>query len=184
MAIRSIVIAVFAAVSLVAGAPLAQAQGQGGGGGASYKIGVVDMQRVIAEYNKREAKYQQLQSQVDALQKDIDALSAKIEANKKKFEASTNAEERSTLKSQIDTDYITYRAELEKRQQQIDTQEEQVLKEVLGDVQKTLESVAKAGNYHLILNGRGGGGGRSAVLYHDTTIDITSQVLDALNRAQ
>ena len=148
-----------------------------------YKIGVVDVQYVISNYDKRAAKYRQLEQEVQRLQTDIDDISSRIEANRKRFEdgaGTMSDDERFTLKQQIDRDYTEYRSELERRQREIDRSEETVLREVIEDVNNAIATVAKQGNYHLILNAASGP--RSAVLYHDTTIEITSQVLAALNQ--
>lgn len=148
-----------------------------------YKIGVVDMQFVVAEYDKRKQRYQELQAEVDRLQKEIDRMSEQIEKAKQDFEArraTMTPEERLELKNKIDADYVVYQSELARRQRLIDNQEEQVLIEVLKDVEGVLAQLAAEENYHLILNGRAGP--RGAVLYHSPTIDITSKVLALLNK--
>lgn len=153
--------------------------------GAQYKIGVVDMQYLLAEYNKRKQKYDDLQKEVDNLQKEIDNMSNQIEADTKRYrdnQASMSDTERFDLKTKIETAAATYRGELERRQRIIDNMEEQVLVEVMKDVQATIDQVAQAGNYHLILNARGGA--RGTVLYYSPTIDITSQVLTRLNASK
>jgi Skp family chaperone for outer membrane proteins len=148
----------------------------------NYKIGVVDMQTILAEYNKRKAKYAELQKEVEALQKDIDDMSTRIETAKKSYEdgqGKMSDDDRFDLKTKIESDYATYRAELEKRQKLIDSKEERVLKEVLTDVEDAINKVAASENYHLILNAKSGP--RGSVLYHSPTIDITSKVLAQLN---
>jgi len=151
--------------------------------GGGYKIGVVDVQRVLADYNKRDSKYRQLEQEVERLQRDVDVISQRIEDNRSRLEqgrGTLSDDELFNLRQQIDRDVTEYRAELEKRQREIDRQEELVLREVIEDVDKAIATVAKQGNYHLILNAKGSA--RSAVLYHDTTIEITSQVLALLNQ--
>jgi Skp family chaperone for outer membrane proteins len=150
-----------------------------------YKIGVVDMQTVLAKYEKRKAKYDELQKRVDSLQAGIDAKSKAIEAakadyDKKRKENKISSDELSALELKIRGDYVDYQAELTRNQQQIDSMEEEVLKEVLKDVQATVEKIATDENYHLILNHRSGP--NSAVLYAATGIDITSKVLAQLNK--
>lgn len=170
--IASVCCALFAAVCVT------QATAQEGG----YKIGVVDMQQVLAKYNKRKAKYDDLQKQVDALQAGIDSKSKAIEAAKADYEkkrATLSSEELSALELKIRSDYVDYQAELTRSQQKIDSMEEEVLKQVLKDVQEKVEAIAASGNYHLILNRTGG---NSTVLFAAPQIDITSQVLEQLNK--
>lgn len=150
----------------------------------NYKIGVVNMQEVLAKYDKRKSKYDDLQKQVDALQSGIDAKSKAIESAKadydKKKKENIPQAELDALELKIRKDYVDYQADLTRSQQEIDAMEEQVLKEVLKDVQEKLEAIATAGKYHLILNHRSGPNG--AVLYAAPAIDITPQVLAELNK--
>lgn len=149
---------------------------------ATYKIGVVNMQEVLAGYNKRKQKYDELQKEVDGLQKEIDAMSTSIEADKKKYEEgkSTMPEDaRDQLKNKVERDYITYRAKLEEHQKTIDNMEERVLKEVFKDIEAAITEIATKGNYHLVLNASSGP--RGSVLFFQPSIDMTPQVLTKLN---
>jgi len=150
---------------------------------SEYKIGVVDMQAVLAGYDKRKSKYEELQKQVEALQSGIDAMSNKIQKARDDYEArkkSLTAEQLLELESKINADYSDYQNELRKSQQQIDSMEALVLREVVKDIQAAIEEVATKGNYHLVLNKESGP--RGAVLYVHTTLEITSQILLYLNK--
>ncbi len=179
------VLAAMLLAGLLCGPAAAQETAEQSGATASggYKIAVVDMQTLLAEYEKRKEKYDQLQQEVDQRQKGIDDLSTKIEAAKERYETGRDTmteEERFELKNQIEADYATYRTELEKHQRYIDNQEERVLKEVLEDIQAALTKIGEEENYHLILSASSGP--RGSVLYHHPTIDITSKVLATLNQ--
>lgn len=156
----------------------AQAQDQT----TQYRIAVVDMSVLMAEYNKRKDKYEQLQAEVDKLQQEIDAMSKRIEKAKEEYEAnraSMTDDERFDKRAQIESDFAQYRSELDRRQRLIDTQEERVLVEVVGDIEKAIAQVAESEGYHLILNAARGP--RASVLYHSATIEITPRVLQVLN---
>ena len=173
--LRMVALACVLAVGLLS----TPAQAQDG----NYKIAVVDMQTVLAKYNKRKAKYEDLQKQVDTLQADIEKMAKRIEAAKKDYDerkGDLSEEELFKLENTIKDDYANYQNELQKSQRQIDGMEELVLKEVLKDIQLAIEVIAKKGNYHLILNN--GKGPRGAVLYASASIDITSQILADLNK--
>jgi len=164
---------------LTAGLLATPAEAQDG----SYKIGVVDMQAILAQYDKRKAKYDDLQKQVDALQAGIDKMSRDIEAAKDDYEkrkASLSDAELFNLETKIRNDYADYQNKLQQSQREIDGMEELVLREVLKDIQAAIEKIAENGNYHLVLND--GKGARGAVLYASASIDITSQILAELNR--
>lgn len=149
----------------------------------NYKIGVVNMQQVMEKYEKRKSKYEELQKKVDTLQKGIDARSEKIKGMKDDYEKrkkDLTAAQLVELETKIKADYSDYQNELTKSQQEIDAMENLVLGEVLKDIQEAIKSVAEAGNYHLVLNS--GGGPRDAVLYASSTIDMTSKIIEHLNK--
>ena len=161
------------------GAKPAQAQDQN----TQYRIAVVDMSTLMAEYNKRKDKYEELQKEVDKLQVEIDAMSTRIEKAKEEYEANRTGmtdDERFDKRAQIEADFAQYKSELDRRQRLIDTQEERVLVEVVSDIEKAIAQVAESEGYHLILNAAGGP--RASVLYHSATIDITPAVLQVLNK--
>ena len=160
----------------------APAAAQGGESGSQYRIAVVDMALLMSEYNKRKQKYDELQREVDRLQQEIDSMSQRIERAKEEYEsrrASMTDDERFDKRSQIESDFVQYRSELERRQRLIDTQEERVLIEVVADIERVITQIAEREGYHLILNATKGP--RASVLYHSATIDITSRVLQVLN---
>lgn len=151
--------------------------------GSSYKIGVVDMNAVMTGYNKRKSKYEELQKQVKSLQDGIDAMSEKIKTAKEDYDKKKNdltPEQLLELESKINADYSDYQNELKKSQQKIDSMEAIVLREVVKDIQDAIAEIAKAENYHLVLNKDSGP--RGAVLYASTTIEMTSKVLEHLNK--
>ncbi|HOH30299.1 MAG TPA: OmpH family outer membrane protein [Candidatus Hydrogenedentes bacterium] len=151
--------------------------------GGQYRIAVVDMSLLMAEYNKRKEKYDELQKEVDRLQVEIDAMSQRIEKAKEEYEANRanmTDDERFDKRAQIESDFGQYRSELERRQRLIDTQEERVLKEVVTDIEKVLTGIAEKEGYHLVLNASKGP--RASVLYHSATIDITPRILEELNK--
>ncbi len=150
---------------------------------SNYKIAVVDMQNVLAKYDKRKEKYEDLQREVDTLQAGIEKMADRIEAAKKDYDErkdSLDDDQLAKLETTIKNDYADYQNELQKSQREIDTMEERVLKEVLKDIQSAIEKIAEGGNYHLILNK--GRGPRGAVLFAAPRIDITSKILLELNK--
>jgi outer membrane protein len=147
-----------------------------------YKIAVVDMPMVIKDYKKRESLYAALEKEVSTLQSEIEAMGKDIDAKKAKFEAEASKMEddaRFNLKQEIESQYVKYKSELERRQRLIDSKEEAVLKEVLADIKKAIQEIAAAEGYHLVLNSNSSQG---AVVYSSETIDVTSKVLAKLNK--
>lgn len=151
--------------------------------GGQYRIAVVDMSLLMAEYNKRKEKYDKLQEEVDRLQVEIDSMSQRIEKAKEEYEANRvnmTDDERFDQRAKIEADFAQYRSELERRQRLIDTEEERVLKEVVDDIERVITATAEKEGYHLILNASKGP--RASILYHSATIDITPRILQDLNK--
>lgn len=180
---RSFLILTLAAMLTFSAAFTKAAFAQANESGSQYRIAVVDMSLLMSEYNKRKTKYDELQKEVDRLQQEIDAMSQRIEKAKEEYEAKKDAmsdDERFDKRSQIESDFVQYRSELERRQRLIDTQEERVLKEVVTDIEAVIAQIAEKEGYHLILNATKGT--RASVVYNSPTIDITSRVLQDLNK--
>ncbi len=168
-------------MAILPGVALAQQSAPASG---EYRIAVADVQALLADYNKRQQLYNQLESEVESRQREIDQLSSQIEAARQQYEQQApnmTEAQRIERRNQIESDYLTYTAELRRNQNYIDSREEGVLREVLADIQAAIERVAIQDNYHLVLNAQPGP--RGSVLYHSATIDITSRVLAVLNSA-
>ena len=163
--------------------PTATAQ-DGGGDAVSAKVGVVNVQLLLRDYDKRQQKYKELQVEVDNLQTYIDELSEKIEGMKDAFEKDSptlSPEEQRERKNAITDAFGEYESEMKSRQRTIDNQEEAVLQEVFTDIEDMISKVAAEKGYHLILNLSAGKGPQGSVVYHADSVNITSAVLAALN---
>jgi Skp family chaperone for outer membrane proteins len=150
-----------------------------------YKIGVVDFQLIMREYEKRKAEYGKLQAEVDGLQSGIDDLFKRIEALRAEYEqkvGSMSSEERIAMEQQIESLYDEYKVELAKRQRVIDRKERQVVEELIGEVRAVIAQIGEQENFHLILEANSPNPPRGGVLFFSRTIDITSKVLEYLNR--
>jgi outer membrane protein len=148
-----------------------------------YRIGVVSRQQVLKKYNKVKAEYEKLQGKVKTEQTDIDKLSDKIEGMKKDYEAQKETmtpEDRATKEAAVQKEYSQYRNMLATKQQEIDTEEQLLVRTVMAEVDQVVSKIATEQGFHLVLEGSS----RSGVLYYSPTIDITQRVVDALNSKQ
>lgn len=146
-------------------------------GGGSYKIGVVDIEQVVEGYGKKQRLMSELKTQVDADQAQVDSMTKQLETEQKAYEASRDTmtdADKSAKQAKIRELITNIKAETEKRQGKIDQREGEIRREVFGDVDKAITSIAEAEGYHLILNKRGQP--NASVLYSSPTIDITSKV--------
>lgn len=169
-------------VALLLAVPFALSSTSANAQGGDYKIGVVVVKDVFDAYERQEKEYEQLQLERDKKQKDIDVLSRKIEEQKERYDqnkATMSDIEREELEDEIQANYSRYKAEFKRMQEDIDRQEKRLLETIFEDINEAIQEVGARGNYHLILEG--GNGGRSGVLYHSTTLNMTQQVTDHLN---
>jgi len=152
---------------------------------SQFKIGVVDVRLLMTEYEKRKQRYDELQGEADKLQKEFEAMREKFDKERQDYEAkktTMSADERRDREMQLETELENLKSEFAKRQRQVDNAEEKILGEVEEDIEGVIDQIAQEGNYHLILKAKTGG--VSSVLYHSPTIDITTKVLEILNKQQ
>jgi Skp family chaperone for outer membrane proteins len=150
--------------------------------GGGYKIGVVDLNKLVAEYPKRKQKYEALQKEVDQQQGQIDQMLRGIQQQEETLKASAASltdDQRRQAVDKLEQDRSAWRLEVERRQRSVDRQEEEVLREVMNDIEAAIGQVAQSQNFHLVLNAKGNS---RAVVWHHSSVDITSSVEAILNR--
>lgn len=146
-----------------------------------YKIGVFDRKKVLDGYNKVKNEYEELQKEVERRQVEIDALSDKIQAAKDKYQEekeALSAGEQAEREAGIQAEYRQYQATLQTDQAGIDDKERLLMKRVFSEINEAVAKVGSQGDYHLILEGNS----RSGVVYYSTTLDVTGQIVDELNK--
>ena len=147
-----------------------------------YKIGVVNIKEVFDAYEKQKDEYAELERERDERQKVIDQISVKIEAAQKRHtaqKATLSPEALAALEEEIQSDFGRYQAEFKRLQDEIDRREKKLLESLFNEIHEAIGEVGVRSNYHLILEG--GRTGRSGVLYSSTTLNMTRQIIDALN---
>lgn len=150
--------------------------------GLALKVGVVNLQAVIANTNEGQQASQQLQKTFGARQKDFQTRGddlAKLNDQLKTGGALLSDDRRNQLTSDIaekkrrlDEDIQDAQADLNQRQQQILGKMEQKLRPII-------DKYAKDNNFTLVLDV----GSSSAVVFASTAIDVTKDIIDLYNRA-
>ena len=154
------------------------------GSGVQYRIGVVNRKQVLDKYAKVKDEYKKLQAKVDAEQGDIDKLSKKIEDMKKEYDdqkGSMTPEQKATKEADVQKEYGEYKSLLDKKQREIDADEQLLMRTVLSEIDQVVSKIATEQGFHLVLEGSSSRGG---VIFYSPTIDITQRVVDALNSKQ
>ena len=155
------------------------AMGQGAAEGG-WKIAVVDFKQILAEFDKRENKYKELENYVKDKQAILDNMENTIKKDRENYGKMEAGQAKQDLEQKINGAQVDYQAALKKLQDEIDSREQEVLRTCLTDIRDALQKIGDKDKYHLILDAKNPGGG--GVLYASTTLDITSTVLDFLNK--
>lgn len=147
---------------------------------ADYKIGYVNIQRVVegseeaqqAKGNlEQEAK--QRQAELEEKRKRVNELQSKLED-----EGSLMSEEqKKETQSKLEEAMREFRRLQRKAQQDLDTQKNQVLQDIYDDVSQIVSRIGEEEDYDLILTG-------SSAIYVSEPINLTDQVLTELNNSQ
>lgn len=168
------------ALSLTLATSLVRAQESASAG---YKIGVVDMVTVFQKYDKREEQFQELLDKRQEAQDRVDALAAKINEKQDKYksmELTASEDELESLMLEILSDRSELQAEQTKLQSDVSRVEDQKLRALNEDIRMAIAEIGQAEKYHLILES--GSQGTSGVLYSATPLNLTSKVIEKLNK--
>lgn len=143
------------------------------------KIGVINMQKVLADSDAGKKAQQELEKRMKELQatfkKDENALLALQKEIEKKSSAWSDQ-----MKQEKSIEFQKKRRDLGSKQEDANLELKQLREKHLAPILKKLEQVvsdeAKKGNYTIVLP-------NNAVLYKAKEVDLTSQVTQALNKA-
>jgi outer membrane protein len=167
----------FMAMILLAAGPAATA--------ATPKIGVVDIQAVIANSNAGQSAQKKLKSLVSQKRKEIGARRKKLVAIKKAVDSNAKKKgakarkRRKKLLNEYRKALNEYQQDLSMNQQDLDAQKQSLLSPIQKRLGKVLNEYAKDHDYNIILNKDVGG-----ALYATSTYDITTEVTEAMDKAE
>ncbi|MEM9291779.1 MAG: OmpH family outer membrane protein [Acidobacteriota bacterium] len=170
---RVLVLPLALILGLVVVALPAQAQGQ--------KIGVINVQKVIAEstagkaaQTQIEAIQQQKAQQLEALGKEAQDLQKRVEEGR----LSLSPDKLEELREQYEDKVIALRRAQDDAGRDVQTTGERLMGELEGEIMPVIEAVGQEGGYSVIFNKF-----ESGLVYASDTIDITDQVIARLNAA-
>ncbi len=129
------------------------------------KIGVIDLQQVMQ-------KSKQIAAVNEQLTKEFQPRQQKIVELQKSLQTDTD---RTKLQDQITSDRANVQGLMMSFQRDVNQAQNDALKKFMTQLNGVISNVAKAGNFDLILQ-------RAGVPYVKTDLDVTSQVLDQLNK--
>lgn len=144
----------------------------------NLRVGVIDLQQIIqkapqvaninADLNKT---FKPRQDKILAAQKDLQAESDSLERNSSTMSVS----DRNKLQDKVMSDRASLQEMVVSFQRDLNTAQTQGMQSFMSQLNNVINSIAKIGNYNLILQ-------RAAAPYVDSSMDITPQVLQALSK--
>lgn len=149
---------------------------------SQYKIGVVDVQKVMDGYNKRIREVEKLQKEAEKLQTQIDSLESSFDKKRKDYDAvksSLSEEERARREEDLDASYRNLRNEYQRLSDELKSKELRLKAQLVKDIVAAIEKIGVAENYHLILETEKTT--KTGVLYFSEAMNITPKVLQLLN---
>ncbi len=145
-----------------------------------YKIGYVNVQRVVQQSEEAQKAKGQLKKEVKERKAELEGKRKKVNELQKKLEKQgslMSEEQKKKTQRQLEEATREFRRLQRKAQQDLDTQKNQVLQDIYDDVSQIVSRIGEEEDYDLILTG-------SSAIYVSEPINLTEQVLTELNNSQ
>ena len=146
-------------------------------GQESFKLGVVDSNRVLQNYQKAVEADKLLKNAEARLKKNLDQISEEIRTlNEKKEKTELFVEEAQTadLENQIQLKQMEYQRELEQGRQALIEKNKELMNPIFKELEQLIVNTGKVENYDLIID-------RQAALYFNEKYDITDKLIILIN---
>ena len=146
------------------------------------KVGVVDLQKCIEQSNEGKRVYSSLKEKHDSMQKRLDEKQKELaqmqmEIEKQSLMLSLDAKEdkqKEFERKRRDLGYL-----LQDMNEEMNKAEANARKKILQDVEELVKTIAKKGNYDLVLEKRTAG-----VMFISDPLDITDKIVEAYNKVK
>jgi len=139
---------------------------------AAEKFGSVDLAKLFDEYSKTKTYDKILADKEKAYETERDKKVAEIKQLQEKYTLLSDKEKESK-KTEIENKIRALEDFDKARQSELLKERDEKLKEILNDIEKAVEQYAQAQGYTVIFNER-------FLVYQNTSLDITDNVLDIL----
>jgi len=144
------------------------------------KIGYVNVESLMKDYKATKVLEDQLKAKQEKITKELDSLQAPFKAkvqnyynNAKKMSANS----RSKTEKALQQEQQMLQLKQQQAAQQLQKENQDESKKITDKVDSLVANFAKSKGYQLIL----GTSGNGTVMYGDTKLDVTKQVLEVLN---
>jgi len=144
------------------------------------KIGFVDNQKLMNDYQEKMDVEAKLKVKADALTKKRDSISQSFQMRAQAFQAKAQSLPQAKAQeeyAQLQQEGQFIGQQLQQEEQQLQLQNQTEMDSIISRVKKEIKAYGKANGYTYILGGGDGG----SVLYGDEAQDITTPILKVLN---
>ena len=143
---------------------------------AADKFGYIDLSRTFAEYTKTKDYDKVLTEKEKNYTEDRDKKVGDIKAFQDKLNLLSD-KERETKKGDLQNKVKTLQDYDRQKQTELKKEQDEKMKEILNDIQEAVKKYAEKEGYTMVFNDR-------VLVYQTKTMDITTQVVDILNKGK
>jgi len=143
---------------------------------AAEKIGYIDLSRAFGEYSKTKTYDKTLSDKEKVYTEERDKKVADLKAFQDKLSL-LNDKEREAKKTELQNKLKSFQDYDRQKQADLRKEQEEKMKELLGDIQEAVKKYSEKEGYTIVLNDR-------VLVYQSKDMDITNQVIEILNKGQ
>ncbi len=140
-------------------------------------IGVIEWRSAIFSTDEAKKENSRIQKQFKKDTQKLKSLESKVSADRKKLEKRSELlsdKQKEALLADLQNNLLEYQTLGQEVQQKIKEKEQEFIKKQTPRIQKIVEEISEEKNLHAVMH-------VDAVIYGRLTVDITKEVIDALN---
>ncbi len=149
---------------------------------AELRVAYIDIQRALNESEQGQKAKKRFKSELDELQKDLERQKASVDALKDQLAKKAlvmKDEERRNLEQEYQRKAREFERAYEDSQGELQQKDAELTRELIQDIQGVIQDFGRKEGYSLILEQAGSG-----VLYADSELDVTDQIIKAYDKAR
>jgi outer membrane protein len=144
------------------------------------KIGYVNVENLMKDYKATKVLETQLKNKQEKISKQLDSLQAPFKDKVQKYYQNApkmSASKRAKIEKELQQEQQMLQLNQQQAAKQLQDENKSESEKITNRVDSLVANFAKANGYKLIL----GTSGNGTVMYGDTSLDVTKEVLDVLN---
>jgi outer membrane protein len=141
---------------------------------AADKLGYIDLSRTFSEYNKTKGYDKTLSDKEKTYTEERDKKVADLKTFQDKLSL-LNDKERAAKQTELQAKLKTFQDSDRQKQADLRKEQEERMKELLGDIQEAVKKYSEKEGYTIVFNDR-------VLVYQSKSMDITNQIVEILNK--